>query len=86
MVPLHGCTVHAIIQEVHADIQSYLLDWEMLDHSVKTFQKDESEVHHKVLLYRWQWVACQCYSLGKDFEALKRSSDTFLCVYVDRWS
>jgi hypothetical protein len=79
--------VHEIIQEVHADIQSYLQDWEILDHSMRTSQrKDLGETYDKVVLCRWHWVARRCYSLVKDFKALRQGSDAFLSVYVDCWS
>jgi hypothetical protein len=51
-----------------------------------TSQQGVDEINQKLGLWRRQWVARRSLGLWKDFEALKRGSDAFLCVYVDRWS
>ena len=68
------------------NIQSYLQRWETLNCSVIISQKGIDEINQKLGLWRRQWVARQSLGPWKNFKALKRGPDAFLCMYVDRWS
>ncbi|RDB15507.1 hypothetical protein Hypma_004164 [Hypsizygus marmoreus] len=70
--------------EVHAELVSHYNRWEELRDMLGNISEEGVDGQMGRELLRWE--ARRVFQLEKDLAALRQGSDTFLCLYVNRWS
>ncbi|KAF8151298.1 hypothetical protein B0H34DRAFT_464902 [Crassisporium funariophilum] len=70
--------------EVHAELMHHHRRWKELQTSMVGLSGQSVDGHFGLELLRWG--ARRICQLEKDLASLRKGSDTFLCLYVDRWS
>jgi hypothetical protein len=75
-----------MIAEVSTEIIAHFLKWEEADCALRGLA-DTSPMFDIRMGEHWrQWEARRVVLLQEDLEALRRGSDSFLCMYVNHWS